>query len=153
MYTFPSEGEKFHFTAEQPVICFASDDVGQLVGAYGRALHVHVVPARADLVRTSQPLGDMLVLQGICLSTFEHTLQRLHADGRLPCITVDPGPRHGRAAIDAPLDPNCDYTLDLSYDETLPPPTAGVVAQALLPADSAPAASRMRPSSRPRSPP
>lgn len=131
LYTFPSEGEKFHFTGEAPVVCFASDDVDQLVGAYGQALYSHVVPARADLVRTSQPLGVM-ALVGVCLSPFEHTLQRLHASGLLPCLSVDPGPRHGRAAIDAPLDPNCDYTLDLSYDETVTPPVAGALAQPLL---------------------
>jgi hypothetical protein len=132
LYTFPLEGEKFHFTGEAPVICFASDDIDQLVGAYAQTLHVHVVPARADLVRTTSPLGALETILGVCLSTFEHTVQRLHASGALPCLSVDPGPRHGRATIDAPLDQHCDYTLDLSYDVAPSTPSPGTSAQPLL---------------------
>lgn len=137
LYTFPSQGEKFHFTAEAPVVCFASDDVDQLVGAYGHTLYTHVVPARTDLQRTSAPLGELATVAGVVLSTFEHTLQRLAAgtDSRppsLPCLVVDPGPRHGKATIDAPLDRSCDYTLDLTYDQTATVPAVGTLSHSLM---------------------
>jgi large repetitive protein len=137
--TFPSQGETFHFTDDAPVVCFASDDVDQLAGAYGQTIHAHVVPARTDLQRTSQPIGALLALNGIALTTFEHTLQRLHetvpaaADSPvLPCIDIQPGPRHGQATVAAPLDPSCDYVLDLSYDATVTTPAQNQLGMPLL---------------------
>lgn len=137
LYTFPSQGEKFHFTADAPVVCFASDDIDQLAGGYGHTIYTHVVPARTDLVRSSAPLGPMATIDGVLLSTFEHTLQRLHAgtDKRppsLPCIVTDPGPRHGKATVVAPLDRNCDYTLDLTYNETVTVPAGGSLGHSLV---------------------
>ena len=136
---FPSPGEQYHFYEEPVVLVFATDDVLQLYGAYGKDLRAIVRAAsfrgsegtpEADLTQFVvtaffQPIG------GAILSPWDATVRRRL--GGLDCGSFDPDSNnHGRTVLPFLLDPLTDYVLDLEMlnpDGTLSslPPLAGEV--------------------------
>jgi large repetitive protein len=116
----PSDGERFHFYDEPVVVVFATNDVLELFGAYGRTLRA---VARAASFRgsagTPEEAGNRFDLEGVFVplgglvfSPWETTVRRRL--GTLPCVEADPdADTHGRATLPFDLDPLTDYLLDV----------------------------------------
>jgi large repetitive protein len=138
---FPSAREGFHFTDDPVVVVFATDDVLELFGAYGRELRA---VARAASFRGSEgtpeeehthlPLAQHFKrLGGLVLSPWEATLRRRLGDA--PCADFDPDAnRHGRITLPFFLDPLTDYVVDIEMLGSggaivRPSPRAGEVGQ------------------------
>lgn len=135
--TNPSEGERFHFYEEMPVITLSTNAVEQLLAAYGRTLELAikpssptaatVLPLASEKLDSSKPQVDLQPLSGEVLSPWEQTLRDL-ADGKLteipeglPCIDGEAETNmHFAGTVPVPLEPYTDYVLELGVTPPLP---------------------------------
>jgi large repetitive protein len=135
--TNPSEGERFHFYEEMPVISLSTNTVDQLLAAYGRTLEITIMPSSptaatvlplaAEKLDPSKPQVDLTPVLGEVLSPWEQTVRDL-AEGKLteipeglPCIDADAAtPLHFAGTVPVPLEPYTDYVLELGVTPPLP---------------------------------